>query len=98
MLTEGIAVLGSLDHKILTSLVNGLMSDALAWSGRQSDAVAALDEALAVSARTGAGWLDAELHRRKAELSHLRAQMEMRRRQKNISERLSTSRAGSRRS
>ena len=68
MLTEGIAVLASLDHKILTSLVNGLMSDALAWSGRQSDAVAALDEALALSARTGAGWLDADLHRRKAEL------------------------------
>ena len=68
MLTEGIVALASLDHKIGIMLVNGLMSDALAWSGRKSDAVAALDEALALSARTGAGWLDAELHRRKAEL------------------------------
>jgi class 3 adenylate cyclase/predicted ATPase len=68
MLTEGIASLTSLGQKNLTSLVNGLMSDALAWSGRQSDAVAALDEALAVSACTRAGWLDAELYRRKAEL------------------------------
>jgi predicted ATPase len=68
MLVEGIASLASRDHKILTSLFNGLMSDALAWSGRQSDAMTVLDEALAVSARTGAGWLDADLHRRKAEL------------------------------
>lgn len=68
MLTEGIASLASLDHRILTSLVNSLMSDALAWSGRHSDAAAILDEALALSSGTGAGWLNAELHRRKAEL------------------------------
>ena len=67
MLTEGTALLASLDYN-LTSVFNCLMSDALAWSGRQSDAAAVLDETLALSARTGAGWLDAELHRRKAVL------------------------------
>ncbi len=65
LVTEGTAMLASLGYN-LTSLFNCLMSDALAWSGRQSDAVAVLDETLALSARTGAGWLDAELHRRKA--------------------------------
>jgi len=68
MLTTGIAYLASLDHQILTSLLNSLLSDVLAWSGQFPDATAALDEALVVSGRTGAGWLDAELHRRKGEL------------------------------
>jgi predicted ATPase len=68
MLTEGTRILNRLGSKASTSIVGGLMSDALAWSGQGSDAMAALDEALAVSANSGAAWLDAELHRRKAEL------------------------------
>jgi hypothetical protein len=44
------------------------MADALTWAGRQSDAMAALDDALAHSARFCIAWFDAELHRRKGEL------------------------------
>ena len=69
MLTEGAASLEFLGAKISASVLNGLlMFDALAWSGRHSDAAAVLDDALEQSARTGANWLDAELNRCKAEL------------------------------
>jgi tetratricopeptide (TPR) repeat protein len=68
MLLDGTASLDSLGTRVQTSIFNSLMSDALASSGRQSDAVAVLDDALALAARTGAHWHNAELRRRKAEL------------------------------
>jgi predicted ATPase len=46
----------------------GLMSDVLAWAGRPSEAMATLNEALALSASTGIRWFGAELHRRKGQL------------------------------
>ena len=68
MITEGVASLAKINHKILKSYVSGLMSDAMAWCGQDADAIAVLDDALELSAQTGGCWLDAELHRRKAEL------------------------------
>jgi tetratricopeptide (TPR) repeat protein len=68
MLTEGVATLEALGPTVLTSLVKCLISDAFVWAERRCDAMRALDDALTLSAATGAAWLDSELHRRKAEL------------------------------
>jgi class 3 adenylate cyclase/tetratricopeptide (TPR) repeat protein len=68
LLTEGTRMLDALGSKVSASMISGLMADTLALSGRTSDAMAVLDEALALAVQTGAAWLDAELLRRKAEL------------------------------
>ena len=68
MLSEGLAILQAIGIEFHGPLVYGLKADILAWSGRESEAVPILDEALALSARTGVAWLNAELHRRKGEL------------------------------
>jgi predicted ATPase len=65
-LAEAIAALHSLGSRRETAYVNGLMADALAWAGRQSEAMRLLDETLLVSARTGAAAFDARTRGRKA--------------------------------
>jgi class 3 adenylate cyclase/tetratricopeptide (TPR) repeat protein len=68
MLTEGLASLDALEIEVHGTWTRGLLADALSWAGRRSEALSILDDALALSARTGVAWFDAELHRRKGEL------------------------------
>ena len=68
MLTAGLASLQRLQIEVHGTWTRGLMADALSWSGRRSEALSMLDEALKLSTRTGVAWFDAELHRRKGEL------------------------------
>jgi predicted ATPase len=51
-----------------SSYAHFLLADAFSFIGRIDDALASLNEGLALAERTGAAWLDAELHRSKGEL------------------------------
>ena len=53
---------------LIMPFIHGLEADALASEGRQTDALATLGKALEISCRTGQGWFDSELHRRRAEV------------------------------
>jgi predicted ATPase len=68
MLSEALASLDAMGIQLHGTWTRALMADALTWAGRQSDAMATLDDARAHSARFGIAWFDAELHRRKGEL------------------------------
>lgn len=68
MLSDAVASLSEMGIKSHGSWARGLMCDGLACAGRQSEALAGLDEAIALSTSTGVTWFDAELHRRKGEL------------------------------
>jgi predicted ATPase len=68
MLSDALASLHAMGIQLHGTWTRALMADALTWAGRQSDAIATLDDSLAHSARYGIAWFDAELHRRKGEL------------------------------
>ena len=70
-----------------------LLAEALNSAGQSSTAISALDDGLAVAARTGDQWLSAELLRRKAELL-LTGSNRISARLSNSSDERSTSRAG----
>jgi predicted ATPase len=69
MLRSGLQSLYGLGGEFHKEWAGGaLLSDVLHGMGRYTEAIAALDAGLAFSARTKVAWLDAELHRRKADL------------------------------
>jgi hypothetical protein len=68
MLSDAFASLEAMEIKLHGTWTRALLADALTLAGRQSDAMATLEDALAHSARFGIAWFDAELHRRKGEL------------------------------
>ncbi len=68
ILTDAVAALGSSGARIRPQVGKYLLADILALAGRRDEALGLMDEVLAFSATTGAGFLDAELHRRKGEL------------------------------
>jgi class 3 adenylate cyclase/tetratricopeptide (TPR) repeat protein len=68
LLSAGIATARELGARIRPEMGKYLLSDALALAGRRDEALAMLDEVLRFSRETDAGWLDAELHRKKGEL------------------------------
>jgi class 3 adenylate cyclase/tetratricopeptide (TPR) repeat protein len=71
MLQVGLAELRDLGIAGHLGLFRGLEADALAYNGKRREALAALEEALELSQRTGVCWFAAELHRRRGELMML---------------------------
>jgi len=61
MLSAALTALQALGSRRETAYVNGLMAEVLALSGRQSEAMALLDETLLMSGRSGAVAFDARL-------------------------------------
>ena len=68
LLAQAITVLNTLGRSVRLQVGKYLLTDILALSGRRDEALALLDEVPEFSGKTGARWLDAELHRRKGEL------------------------------
>jgi tetratricopeptide (TPR) repeat protein len=68
LLAQAITVLNTLGRSVRLQVGKYLLTDILALSGRRDEALALLDDVLEFSGKTGARWLDAELHRRKGEL------------------------------
>jgi class 3 adenylate cyclase/tetratricopeptide (TPR) repeat protein/energy-coupling factor transporter ATP-binding protein EcfA2 len=68
LLSVGIAAVKTLGSRIRPEVGKYLLSDILTLSSQHAEALAMLDEVLEFSRNTRACWLDAELHRKKAEL------------------------------
>ena len=67
LLLEGIAASRSMGSRLRPEAGKYLLADVLALSGQHDEALAVIDEVLAFSRATQACWMDAELHRKKAE-------------------------------
>jgi class 3 adenylate cyclase/tetratricopeptide (TPR) repeat protein len=68
LLLEGIAASRTMGSRIRPEVGKYLLADVLALSGQRDEALVLVDEVLEFSRATGAGWMDAELHRKKGEL------------------------------
>jgi hypothetical protein len=62
-----LTALGAMGYQFFGSYNRLLLADALMCANQTNSALTALDDGLALSARTGETWSDAELHRRKGE-------------------------------
>lgn len=68
MLAEGLAVLSGAGVLLNVPHTRAMLADVHVLMGKPDLALAALDDALGMCARTGEAWVEAELHRRKGEL------------------------------
>jgi predicted ATPase len=68
LLSEGVAALQALGAVVQPEVGKYLYADILALAGRRMEALATIEDVLEFSRGTHACWLDAELHRKKAEL------------------------------
>jgi len=66
---DGMAAVKATGHRLHTPFWLTLLAEALAFAGRIEEALAALDDALAKAAVSGARGLDAEIHRLRGELT-----------------------------
>ena len=68
LLSEGLGSLKALGAVVQPEVAKYLYTDVLALADRRMEALATIEEVLQFSRRTGACWLDAELHRKRGEL------------------------------
>jgi len=68
LLSEALAEFDRMGVLLYRSESIGMLSDIHAWTGASELAFDLLDQALAMSAKTGEVWIDSDLHRRQGEL------------------------------
>jgi class 3 adenylate cyclase/predicted ATPase len=76
LLDESLSSFRELEIEVQGTWTRCLLSDALSWADRKPEALAVINDGLALSARTGVAWYDAELHRRRGELLFAGANVE----------------------
>jgi predicted ATPase len=69
LIRDGLAAYEATGSRLFTPFFLALLAEALAFAGKTEDALAALDDALAQAAVSGARGWDAEIHRFRGELT-----------------------------